>query len=132
MQRFFAIGRLTNDIEISTTNSGITVARFSLAIKRDRPNKNGEYETDFFTAIVYGKTAENCGKYLKKGSQVAIVSKVHNRSYEAKDGTKRYVTELYPEEVQFLSTGSGTNKQETKSTNTAPELEEIDGDNLPF
>lgn len=128
MQRFFAIGRLTNDVEISTTNSGTTVARFSLAIKRDRPNKNGEYETDFFTTIVYGKTAENCGKHLKKGSQIAIMSKIHNRSYETKDGTKRYVTELYLEEVQFLSTGSATKKDITSQ----PELTEIDGSELPF
>ena len=128
MQRFFAIGRLTNDVEISTTNSGTTVARFSLAIKRDRPNKNGEYETDFFTTIVYGKTAENCGKYLKKGSQIAVVGSIQNRSYDTKDGAKRYITELYPEEVQFLSTGSATKKDITSQ----PELTEIDGSELPF
>lgn len=130
MQKFIAIGRLTHDVEISTTNSGTSVAKFPLAIKRDRPNKNGEYETDFFTTIVYGKTAENCGKYLKKGSQIAIVSKIHNRSYETKDGTKRYVTELYPEEVQFLSTGSATKKE----TTSQPELTEINDrlEELPF
>lgn len=128
MQKFIAIGRLTHDVEISTTNSGTTVARFSLAIKRDRPNKNGEYETDFFTTIVYGKTAENCGKYLKKGSQIAVVGSIQNRSYDTKDGTKRYVTELYPEEVQFLSTGSATKKDITSQ----PELTEIDDSSLPF
>ena len=130
MQKFIAIGRLTHDVEISTTNSGTSVAKFPLAIKRSRPNKNGEYETDFFTTIVYGKTAENCGKYLKKGSQIAVVGAIQNRSYDAKDGTKRYITELYPEEVQFLSVGSATKKDITSQ----PELTEINDrlEELPF
>lgn len=129
MQEFIAIGRLTNDVEISTTNSGTTVAKFPLAIKRDRPNKNGEYETDFFNTIVYGKVAENCGKYLKKGSQIAVIGSVQNRSYDAKDGTKRYITEIIADKINFLSTGSATKKDITSQ----PELTKIDDtEELPF
>lgn len=128
MQEFIAIGRLTNDVEISTTNSGTTVAKFPLAIKRNRQNKDGEYETDFFNTIVYGKVAENCRKYLKKGSQIAVVGSVQNRSYDAKDGTKRYITEIIADKVNFLSTGSATKKE----TSSQPELTEIDGSELPF
>lgn len=128
MQEFIAIGRLTKDVETLTTNNGTTVARFTLAVERNRANNNGEREADFFNTVVYGKMAENCGKYLKKGSQIAIVGSVQNRSYDAKDGTKRYITEIIAEKVNFLSTGSAA-KRDTASQS---ELTEIDGSSLPF
>lgn len=128
MQEFIAIGRLSKDVETLTTNNGTTVARFTLAVERNRANNNGEREADFFNTVVYGKMAENCGKYLKKGSQIAIVGSVQNRNYDAKDGTKRYITEIIAKKVNFLSTGSAA-KRDTASQS---ELTEIDGSSLPF
>lgn len=127
MQNFIAIGRLVNDPEISTTNSGITVTRFNLAVERNRPNKDNELEADFFNTIVYGKIGENCAKYLKKGSQIAVIGQIQNRSYNAKDGTKRYITEIVADMVRFLSTNNA--KQQTT---TSQELTEIDDTGLPF
>lgn len=128
MQEFIAIGRLSKDVETLTTNNGTTVARFTLAVERNRANNNGEREADFFNTVVYGKMAENCGKYLKKGSQIAIVGSVQNRNYDAKDGTKRYITEIIAEKVNFLSTGSAAKRDTTSQS----ELTEIDGSSLPF
>lgn len=124
MQSFIAIGRLTKDVELATTTNGTNVAHFPLAIERNRPNKDGERETDFFNTVVYGKTAENCGKYLKKGSQIAVIGAIQNRTYTTKDGSKRQITEILADTIKFLSTGNATNNK--------PELTEISSDDLPF
>ena len=129
MQRFFAIGRLTNDIEISTTNSGTTVARFSLAIKRDRPNKNGEYETDFFNIVAWRKLAEHCSKYLEKGRKVAISGSLQMRTYEV-EGEKRVTSEVIANDVQFLSPANNDKKEEETSNNY--DLDPADESDLPF
>lgn len=131
MQQFIALGRLTKDVEMSTTNNGTTVSKFAIAVSRNRMNNDGKYDTDFFNTITYGKTADNCGKYLKKGSQVVIVGSIENRSYKTKDGETRYITELIADRVNFVSTGSGTNKETTTASQPA-ELEEIDSSDLPF
>lgn len=102
MNKFFGTGNLTKDPEkIETTNAlmcKITVACDTGYIK------DGERETEFITFIAWRKNAENILKYLKKGSKVAIVGIVRNRSYEAQDGSKRYVTEITVEEIEFLNT----------------------------
>ena len=131
MQQFIALGRLTKDVEMSTTNNGTNVSKFAIAVSRNRMNNEGKYDTDFFNTITYGKTADNCKKYLKKGSQVVIVGSIENRSYKTKDGETRYITELIADRVNFLSNGSGANKETTPASQPA-ELEEIDEDNLPF
>lgn len=103
MQRFFCIGNLTKDPETQSTPSGVSVCKFNVAVNRDYSNADGTKETDFFKVTTWRAVAENCGKYLKKGSKVAIVGKVQNRTYEANDGTKRNVTEIIAEQVEFLT-----------------------------
>ena len=129
MNKAFLSGNLSKDVDIRTTNNGKSVATFSLAVKRNYKNDKGEYDTDFFTVIVYGSNAENCAKYLKKGSKVLTTGRIQNREYTAKDGTKRYVTEIVAEDVEFLGQPS-TNK--TKPEQQKEELVEIDDSDLPF
>lgn len=103
MQRFICVGNLSKDPETGKTPSGVSVCKFSIAINRDFTKEDGTRDVDFFNVIAWRSIGENCGKYLKKGSKVAIVGKLQNRSYEAKDGTKRNVTEIIAEQVEFLT-----------------------------
>lgn len=123
LNKVILLGNLTKDPESQTTSSGITICKFTLAVQRKFSNANGEKETDFINIIVWRTLADNCIKYLKKGSKVAIVGAIQTRSYDAQDGTKRYVTEIIAEEVEFLSSNGG-------------KVEKIDeseiNDDLPF
>jgi single-strand DNA-binding protein len=137
MNKCILIGNLTKDPELSTTSNGIAVCRFSIAVGRRFANAGGERETDFFNIIVWRTQAENCGRYLKKGSKVAIVGSLQNRNYEDKDGNKRTVTDIVANEVEFLSSKASGDGQEEEPrpvrTGKKPELEVMaDDDQLPF
>ena len=103
MNKAFLIGNITKDVELSTTASGVNVAKFTLAVQRKYANEKGEKETDFFSIIAWRTLADTCHKYLHKGSKVAVVGSIQNRTYEAQDGTKRYVTDIVADEVEFLT-----------------------------
>ena len=91
MNKVIMIGRVTKDIEVKATPNGKSVTMFTLAVD----DGYGENKRTYFPSIVvWGKAAETCGKCLRKGSQVAISGKLTTRSYDAKDGSKRYVTEV--------------------------------------
>jgi single-strand DNA-binding protein len=135
MNRVYLIGNLTRDPELATTNSGVSVCRFSIAVSRRFSNAEGERETDFFNIVVWRAQGENCHKYLKKGSKCAVSGMLQNRSYDANDGTKRTVTEIIADEVEFLTTKTSGDAPYEKSANEVKEvaeLEPIDDDNLPF
>ena len=125
MNKVILIGNLVRDLETRETPSGKTVANFSIAVNRPFSN-----DTDFFNITVWDKQAENCAKFLKKGSKVGIVGYLYNRSYEANDGTKRTITEVNATEVEFL-TPKQAEEQVISVKRERPQLEEIDG-NLPF
>lgn len=126
MNRVILIGNLTNDPEVSTTQSNLSVCKFSVAVSRSY----GKNETDFFTVIAWRTQAENCGRYLKKGSKVAISGSIQNRSYDDKQGVKRYVTEIVADEVQFLST-KNQQEEEVTGISGSGELKSVASD-LPF
>ena len=100
MNRVILIGNLTKDPELSKTNNDLSVCKFTVAVSRSY----GKQDTDFFTVIAWRAQADNCARFLKKGSKVAISGSIQNRSYDGTDGTKRYVTEIVADEVQFLTT----------------------------
>lgn len=102
MNKTILIGRLTRDPELKYIPSGDAVANFTLAVDRPFANKDGEKEADFIPIVVWKKQAENCAKYLTKGSQVAIDGRIQVRSWE-KDGKRQYMTEIVAERVEFLS-----------------------------
>ncbi len=130
MNKVVLIGNLTKDPELSQTNSGISFCRFTLAVPRRFSNSAGERETDFLNIIVWRGQAENCHKYLKKGSKAGVVGTIQTGNYEAQDGTRRYVTDIVAEEVEFLSTRQSNDNAEKEEK--VSELEPIDDDNLPF
>lgn len=125
MNNFICIGNLCSEPTLRTTPNGKPVATLSIAVKRPYSE-----ETDFFNAVVWDKKAENCAKFLKKGSKVGIVGYLYNRSYEANDGIKRTVTEINATEVEFL-TPKQAEEQVVSVKRERPQLEVID-EGLPF
>lgn len=135
MNKVILVGNITKDPELSTTPSGVSVCRLTVAVSRKFKNADGEIETDFINIVVWRQQAENCQKYLKKGSKVGIVGSMQVRSFEDKSGAKRYITEVIAEEVEFLSTKQfdSVEKEEPKSfKGRQAVMEEISDDDLPF
>ena len=137
MNKVYLIGNLTRDPELAETNSGIKVCRFAIAVNRTYSSTDGERQTDFFNITVWRTQAENCGRYLKKGSKVAVVGSLQNRSYEDKEGIKRNVTDIVANEVEFLSTRSNQDEDAPapmEGRRERPRLEAAadDDDGLPF
>ena len=111
MNKVILIGNLTKDPELSTTNSGINYCRFTLAVPK-RFAQAGERDAEFINIVVWRVQADNCHKYLKKGSKACVIGSLQTRSYDAQDGTKRYSTDVVAEEVEFLSTKGSSSGEE--------------------
>lgn len=137
------IGRLTKDPELRyTPGSGVPVANFMLAVDRNFLNQQGQREADFIPIIVWRKQAENVGKYLKKGSQVAVSGRIQTRNWDDQDGKRHYITEVIGDRVTFLgkSTGSNnTDSQKSSNSGTSDDIGNMEGfvpvegeDELPF
>ena len=137
MNKVILIGNLTRDPELATTNSGVSVCRFSIAVQRRFQNAEGEREADFFNIVVWRAQAENCHKFLKKGSKCAVTGRLQNSSYETNDGSKRYTTEIVADEVEFLGakpegTGDAMPKASAPKKATTELVPIDDDDSLPF
>lgn len=139
MNKVYLIGNLTRDPEMSETSGGVAFCRIGLAVNRPYSGADGERQTDFFNITVWRTQAENCGRYLKKGSKVAVVGSLQNRSYEDKDGNKRQVTDIIANEVEFLSVRNQNESSEedmgampAPRASVKPTLEQADDDQLPF
>jgi single-strand DNA-binding protein len=109
LNRVTLIGNLGADVELKQTPSGHAVANLSVATSY-KP-KNGEEKTEWHRVTCWGQTAENCAKYIAKGSKVYVEGRLETRSWE-KDGQKRYVTDIVAERVMFLSTKPGGQRQQ--------------------
>jgi single-strand DNA-binding protein len=140
MNKCFLIGNLTKDPEHSTTPSNIKVCRFTVAVNRSYSSAEGTRQTDFLPIVCWRSQAENCAKFLRKGSKVGLCGSVQTRTYDANDGTKRYVTEIVADEVQFLSSkqddGFDDGVQDLPEVKNSKarieELKPIDDGDLPF
>jgi len=133
MNKVVLVGRLTKDMELKYTAKGTAVASFTLAIDRRFKSQTGEKETDFINCVVWGAVGETASKYVGKGSQIGVAGRIQTRSYEAKDGGKRYVTEVVAEEIEFM--GSAGQKEVVKAEKVdMDDWEPMDSDldSLPF
>lgn len=106
------LGRLTKDVEIKTVGE-TEIANFTLAVDR-RFKKEGQPTADFLNFVAFGKTAEVISKYCEKGSQIAVVARVQTRTWDDKDGNKRYITEFVVDGFSFAG-GKPNNNKETSS-----------------
>lgn len=139
MNKVILIGRLTKDPDLNfAAGSGTAVCRFSLAVTR--PFKKDE--TDFINCIAFGKTGETIAQYLTKGRQLAVTGSIRTGSYDAKDGTKRYTTEIVVDSFEFIGNGQSNNNQATNnnfnqdnfgSMNFEQDMQQVDyDDGCPF
>lgn len=144
MNKAILIGNLTRDPESKTLPSGVAMCTFTLAINRRFVNQQtGQREADFINIVCWRQQAEFSSRYLTKGRKVAVVGQIQTRSYDAQDGTKRYVTEIVADEVEALggpSQGAGRSADEVPppqepsgfSAGKAGGFVEADDDELPF
>jgi single-strand DNA-binding protein len=103
MNKIVLIGNLTHDPEMRSTQSGVTVCAFTIAVSRRFAGADGERPTDYFRINAWRQLGESCGRYLAKGRKVAVVGELQARTYEAKDGTTRMSLDVQADEVEFLS-----------------------------
>lgn len=142
MNKVVLIGRLTKDPELKfTPGAGTAVTTLTLAVDR-KFQKDGQKEADFIPVVVWGKPAESVANYMSKGKLMSVAGRIQTRSYDAKDGTKRYVTEVVADEVQFLEWGDKSQASRPSggfdmgNTRQKPSYEDdmtpIDDGDIPF
>jgi single-strand DNA-binding protein len=127
------IGNLGKDPEIRYTPSGQAVVTFSLATTEKWRDKEGQLQerTDWHNIVVWGKMAETANEYLKKGRPVYIEGRIQNRSYDDKDGNKRYISEVVAQRLQFLG-GKPDQAAGPRPAQEEPPDVAADDDDLPF
>ena len=120
MNSVILIGRLTRDPELRyIPSTGNALTTFSIAVERASTGKDGQKQTDFFNIVVWGKSAEYCANYLAKGRLAAVKGSIQNRTYDTKEGEKRYITEIVAENVQILEWGDKSERTSNSSFRSA-------------
>lgn len=123
-------GRLTADVELKQTQSGVSVCSFSLAINR-KYSQNNEQQTDFINCVAWRSTAEFISKYFRKGSAICVTGSIQTRSWDNQNGQKQYATEVIVDEAMFVD--SKTDNAPTLNQPSQPQYEaNADDDDLPF
>ena len=130
LNKVILTGRLTAKPELKSTQSGVNVTSFSLAVGRNFKNGNGEYDTDFINCVAWRNQAEFLCKYFDKGQLVTVVGSLTSRRYEDANGNKRVAFEVVCDEVMFAE--SKGDRQPTAAGGNDVEFEEIDDETLPF
>lgn len=102
MNKIILMGRLTRDPEVRYTSTGKVVCQFTVAVDRPFVSQDGKREADFIPVVIWGKQAELCGNSLTKGQRVLVEGRLQIRSYDAQDGTKRWVTEVIANSFEFI------------------------------
>ena len=116
MNKAILVGNLTRDPEMRTTPSGVSCATFTVACQRRFVNQQGVREADFINCVAWRSTADFVGRYMTKGTKVAVDGSIQTRSYDAQDGTKRYVTEVVVDNIEF----AGSRGEASRPRDEAP------------
>jgi len=135
MNSFNAVGRLTKDPELRVTQSGKSVTNFNIAV-----NRSFSDDADFFNGVAWGKLAENVANYTVKGQRIAVTGRLQSRTYEDRNGDRKYVVEIVANEIEFLSKPSDSKgkkpKKETdyseQSDIDLDQFEQVDDSEIPF
>lgn len=127
------IGRLGGDPEVRYTPEGLMITNFNMATDETRKDKNGErtQKTEWHRIVTFGKLAEIGGKYLSKGKLIFVEGRIQTRSWEDKDGNKRYATEIIASEMKMLGSAGERNEAEQKDS-PLPDMGREAGDDVPF
>ena len=121
LNRVILMGRITQDLELKSTPSGVSVLTFSIAVERNFAKQGEERQADFITCIAWRQQAEFIAKYFSKGRMIALEGSLRTRTYDDKNGTKHYITEVFVDSVSF--TGEPKEKEKTSSTHQKKETE---------
>lgn len=121
------MGRLTKDPELKTTQSGLSVISFTVAVDR-KYQKGGERQADFLNVVAWRHTAEFVEKYFRKGSMIAVQGSIQTRKYEDKNGNNRTAVEIVADNVSFC----GSKDEKPNLNVSTDDFEEIGDDDLPF
>ena len=140
INRVVLVGRLTRDPELRKTASGNAVCSFSVAVDNRAKNPDGTKSTSFIPCVVFQETADNMGRFLRKGSLVGIEGRLNQRKYQRQDGTNANVLEVLCDSVQFLEPKNKQGEDAPVFDDVAPaeseakNLDSIDlpDDDLPF
>ena len=144
MNKVILIGNLASDPEPFTTQSGISRSTFRIAVQRRFANAQGVREADFIPVVAWRQSADFVNRYLTKGSKVAVEGSMQVRSYDAQDGSKRYVTEVIADSVESVgSRGDSQGQARPRDNGPTPppaapagpamnDFTEVDDDELPF
>lgn len=139
LNKVILIGHLTADPELKQTQSGVSVTSFSIGVTRKYTRPGEQSQSDFINIVAWRQNAEFICKYFKKGNAICVCGSIQTRSYDAADGSKRYVTEVVADEATFVEKKNEKGEEyrsmpySSDKADDAPKFEEIaeDGD-LPF
>lgn len=123
MNRIILLGRTVKDADIKYTQTGKVVASFTLAVDRPFTSQDGKKETDFINCQLWGKSAETFGNTVSKGRRVLVEGRLQIRSYDAKDGSKRWITEVVCDRFEYI---------ERRDTQNAPQSAPMGGNMESF
>ena len=134
VNKVILLGNLGKDPEVRRLDDGRGVANFSLATSETYKNKSGEKvtNTEWHNVVLWSPLADIAENYLKKGSQVYIEGKISNRSYEDKDGVKKYISEVVGREITLLGRAPNSDSMNTQESTNKENEESTVEDDLPF
>lgn len=120
LNKVMLLGRLGKDPDVRESNSGIAIAKFSLATTENTKKEDGSFqgETQWHNVVVFGAQAENCKRFIEKGSLVLIEGRIQSRKYTDKSDNERSITEIIANMVRFIGKKEDT-KTESQTTPTA-------------
>ena len=142
MNKVIMIGYVATEPEVETMTGGARRATFRIAVQRRFANSQGVRQSDFFNVVAWRNNAEFIGKYIHKGRRIAIEGELHNNSYTAQDGSKRYNDQIVAENIEFADSKPSGNDNQDNADEPPPataqpsgdsgQFTEVDDDELPF
>lgn len=124
MNKWCGIGRLTKEPEVKNTSNQVTVCTFTVAVDRKFKDSNGQRQADFINCVAWRQTATFISQYFHKGSRIGLTGSIQTRTYEDKNGDKKFITEVVVDEAEFVE--SLNSSAQTKPANTNNDLNEDD------
>lgn len=131
MNKWLGVGNIATDITKRTTQGGVSVVTFRIAVNRKYANAQGQREADFIDCVAWRSTADFIAQHFIKGNRIGVEGSIQTRTYDAQDGSKRHVTEVVIDSAEFVA-------PRAQEQNTAPaaapqgQFQEVQEENLPF
>lgn len=125
-------GRIVHTPELRKTGAGTAVLNLDLACNRSRKDANGEYPTDFFNAVLWGKSAEFAAEHLNKGDQIIVSGRMESRKYTDKQGNNRISWEIQVDEFDFFGKRGNNTSAANTTADSTPDFAEPDDSDAPF